>query len=125
MIKEIYTRTPDDPYYVEGIIDYSNEVESILSQIKLLLETQEGDVLGAYNFGTDLEYLIFNTKQNGEEIISKLHDKIDDFIYYNSDNISIDFAINFGDSGLGYDIAVLDIYINGQKSIGFLFDPQN
>ena len=36
MIKEIYIRTPEDPYYSEGIIDFTNEAEEIITQIKVL-----------------------------------------------------------------------------------------
>ena len=55
MIKEIYIRTPEDPYYSEGIIDFTNEAEEIITQIKILLGTAPGDVLCAPNFGVDLE----------------------------------------------------------------------
>ena len=68
MIKEIYIRTPEDPYYSEGIIDFTNEAEEIITQIKILLGTAPGDVLCAPNFGIDLEYLVFKTKKAAAEL---------------------------------------------------------
>ena len=118
MIKEIYTRTPDDPNFVPGVIDYSNEIESVVSQIKILLGTKEGDVLGSYNFGVDLTYLVFQTSINAIDLKQKIMDQIISYVYI-SPNISLDINIEFGQSGYGYDIALIDIIINGNKAIGF------
>lgn len=121
MVKEIYIRTPNDPNFVPNIIDYSNEVESTLSQLKMILGTNKGDVLGTYDFGLDLNYLVFGTKLPKEEIRQRLLDQI--VSYGNiSKNISLDIDINFGQSGYGYDYAIIDITINGKKTIGFLVD---
>ena len=123
-IKEIYIMDDKDPYYDDTIIDYQNEVESVISQIRMILGTLNGQVFGDYDFGIDLEYMVFNTKYASNKIMEKLNDEIDKYVYH-SDNISIYCDINFGDSGEGYDYAVLDIYINGAKSIGFLIDKND
>ena len=123
-IKEIYIRDDKDPYYDDTMIDYQNEVESVISQIRMILGTLNGQVFGDYDFGIDLEYMVFNTKYASNKIMEKLNDEIDKYVYH-SDNISIYCDINFGDSGEGYDYAVLDIYINGAKSIGFLIDKND
>ena len=121
MVKEIYIRTPNDPNFVPNIIDYSNEVESTISQLKMILGTNKGDVFGTYDFGLDLNYLVFGTKLPKEEIRQRLLDQI--VSYGNiSKNISLDIDINFGQSGYGYDYAIIDITINGKKTIGFLVD---
>lgn len=123
MIKEIYIRTKTDPYFEEGIIDYSNEVESVISKVRTLLGTKPGEVLGDYNFGIDLDYLIFNTKLPAAEIKRKIDDKLSTYVP-NTKNITISTEINFGKSGYGYDYAVIDIYINGTKSVGLLIDKE-
>ena len=123
MVKEIYIRTPNDPNFVPNIIDYSNEVESTLSQLKMILGTNKGDVLGTYDFGLDLNYLVFGTKLPKEEIRQRLLDQI--VSYGNiSKNISLDIDINFGQSGYGYDYAIIDIIINGKKK-GFFYGRIN
>jgi hypothetical protein len=123
-IKEIYIRDENDPHYDPTIIDYQNEIEYVISQIRVILGTQNGQVLGDYNFGIDLDYMVFNTKSSSKEVMSKLNDQINTYVNH-SDQVSIYCDINFGDSGLGYDYAVLDIYINGTKSIGFLIDKND
>ena len=63
MIKEIYTRSQNDNLYVD-ILEHNNDIESILSQIRLILGTRRGEVLGNYNFGCGIEDLVFSTKFN-------------------------------------------------------------
>ena len=123
-VKEIYIRDENDPYYDPTIIDYKNEIESVISQIRMILGTQNGQVFGTYYFGIDLEYMVFNTKFAANQVLDKLNDQINQYVYH-SDNVNISCNISFGDSGLGYDYAVLDIYINGVKSIGFLIDKND
>lgn len=123
MIKEIYTRAKDDPFYEKGVIDYSNEVEAVITKIRTLLSTKPGDVLGDYNFGIDLDYLIFNTKASAKDIKKKIDDKISTYIP-DTQNISVRTEINFGQSGYGYDYAVIDIYINGSKAVGLLVNKE-
>ena len=89
MIREIYTRTPDDPNFVPGVLDYSNEMESIISQIRILLGTKEGDVMGAYNFGVDLTYLVFKTSVNALDLKQKILDQIISYVHVGP-NVSLD-----------------------------------
>ena len=121
MIREIYIRDENDPYFNPTIIDYSNEVESVISQIRMILGTKNGDVLGSYDFGVDLEEMVFNTRFAADQVMEKVNDQIDKYVKHR-DQMYVYCDISFGDSGMGYDYAILDIYINGVKSIGFVID---
>ena len=121
MVKEIYIRTPNDPNYEEGVIEYSNEVESAISQIRMILETHNGEVLGAYNFGIDLDYLVFNTIRDSFSIEKEIQEQLSLYAHI-SKNLSVDVKVNFGNSNEGYDYAVVDVYLNGVKSVGFVVD---
>ena len=123
-ISEIYIRDKSDPYYDPKIIDYQNEIESVISQIRMILGTLPGQVFGDYSFGIDLEAMVFNTKYASDKIVEELNNQITKYVYHSS-MIGITCDINFGDSGMGYDYAILDIYINGAKSIGFLIDKND
>lgn len=121
MIKEIYIRTPEESVYDDTIIDYSNEVESALSQIRMILGTENGEVLGAYDFGADISYLVFNTNKNAMEVEEKIRNQIDAYANLGK-NITYGVDVEFGDSGEGYDYAVVNITLNGKKAIAFLID---
>lgn len=121
MVKEIYIRTPEDPNFVPNVLEYSDEVEETISQLRVLLGTKNGEVLGTYNYGIDLDYLVFNTRQAADGIKEKIKEQILSYVHI-SPNLSVDVDVNFGQSGYGYDYAVIDISINGIKAIGFLVD---
>jgi hypothetical protein len=121
MLKEIYIRDESDPFYDPNMIDYTNEVENVISQIRMILGTKPGEMLGDYNFGVDLEYIIFNTRKSAEELADKIREQINVYVHHSS-KISVDVDVNFGDSGRGYDYGIIDILINGSKAIGFLVD---
>ena len=89
----------------------------------MILGTRKGQVLGEYDFGVDLEYMVFNTRAAAGEVQSKINEQIYKYVKH-SDKIVISTDVNFGDSGMGYDYAVVDIYINGGKAIGFLIDKE-
>lgn len=121
MVKEIYIRTEDDPMYIPGLVDYSNEIESIISKVRMLLGTTPGEVLGDHNFGIDIEYLVFNTKVAAYDIKEKLNELILTYIPH-SDKVRLGVDINFGKTTKGNDFGIVDVYINETKAIGFLID---
>ena len=121
MIKEIYLRDETDPYYDPTMIDFANEVEDVITQIKMVLGTDPGQVLGDYEFGVDLDYMVFGTRKNAEQVTEQIRKQIQSYVKHGP-NISIDCQTNFGKDWKGRDYAIVDIYINGSKSIGFLVD---
>lgn len=123
MVKEIYTRNEKDPYYEDKVIDYSNEVESIISKVRMILGTSKGDVLGEPDFGSNIEDVVFNTKQSANKVRKDIDDQIQKYIPFTK-GLSISTEVNFGHSDNGTDYAVIDIFINGKKSVGFLVNKE-
>jgi hypothetical protein len=124
MVKEIYIRTEDDPMFIPGIIDYSNEIESIITKVKMLLGTVPGEVLGDSDFGIDIEYLVFDTKQSALDIKEKLNELLLTYIP-TSKNVTLNLDINFGKTANGNDFGIVDVYINEHKAIGFLVNKDD
>ena len=120
MVREIYTRTPDDPNYEGELLEFSDEIESILTQMRTLLGTNKGDVFGVHTFGIDLENAVFSTRKSAEQIIQELNSQINDYVYSGTHKTTAN--INFGHSAEGYDYAVVDIVIDGVKTLGVLVD---
>ena len=118
MIKDIYTRSPKDPNYVYGVLEHSDAIESIISKIKMILGTSQGQVLGDLNFGVGLEDLIFETRINKMELEEKIKSQIIQYIDESAD-YRIEPRVSFGKDNDG-DFAVIDIYINDQKIVGVL-----
>lgn len=121
MVHEIYTRANGDKYYEDHILEFTNEVEEVITQLRTLLTSHPGEVLGTYDFGTELDYYVFGTIRNAREITNDINELIRKFVYIGK-NMSVNTEINFGKDERNRDYAVLDVYINGAKSVGFLID---
>lgn len=118
MIKEIYTRSPDDPNYVFGIYEHEDPIETIITKIKMILGTIQGQILGDVNFGIGLEELIFETRINKLDLEEKINDQIYQYID-EAGEYKIRPSVSFGKED-GYDYCVVDIYINKSKIFGII-----
>ena len=98
-----------------------DEVERILTQIRVILGTKNGEVLGDPNFGVDIEQYVFSYGSKKKDIIRDIKNQINMYLYYDQDKYSIDFDLNYGKDFIDRsDYAVLDIIINQIKLQGIL-----
>lgn len=124
MLKEIYIRSDNDPYYDPRKLEFTDEMESAITQVRVILGTEKGDVLGVPNFGLNIEDYIFKTRMSAANICEELDNQLASYADFGP-NITVTTKLSFGDSGKGYDYGLLDIYINGDKTLGFLIDKDN
>jgi hypothetical protein len=59
ILRDFYTRTNEDPKYLEDRLEISDEIESAVQQVKMTLFTRKGEVLGEPDFGIDLDSYLF------------------------------------------------------------------
>ena len=59
-MREIYNRDPEDPEYNPYQLETTDPVEICIGQIKMMLLTNKGEVLGDPKFGLNMEDLVFN-----------------------------------------------------------------
>ena len=59
-LRDFYTRTNDDPKYLEDRLEISDEIESAIQQVKMTLFTKKGEVLGEPDFGINLDSYLFD-----------------------------------------------------------------
>lgn len=118
MLKDLYTRNPEDPNFQYGVMEHSDPIESIITKIKMILGTRQGQVLGDLNFGVGIEDLIFETKINKVQLEEKIISQFNQYIVETKD-FKIVPQISFGKED-GYDYAIIDVFINDQQTIGIL-----
>lgn len=118
MIKDIYTRIPDDPNYQFGVLEHSDAIESIVAKIRMILGTRQGQIIGDLNFGVGIEDLIFETRINKSQLEEKIKQQFSLYISETAD-FKIQPEVSFGKAD-GYDYAVIDIFIDEQKIVGLL-----
>lgn len=119
MARDIYMRDPQtDPNYKDGILEVSDEIEMLIAELKMMLYTNRGEVLGAPDFGANLEEMLFNFGLNEYSLKQMLRDQTAKFIP-RAMNYMVDFEVKFS-KGTVRDICLIDIFINNQPAFGVL-----
>ena len=113
----IYVRSETDPKYDPWQLEVYNELEELKSQIRILLTTSRGSVLGVPDFGLNLEDYLFTISANLEAIRKDIQSQIQAFCYV-PDGYSVRVDVNIVGALDGpYNILKIDIYINNKYSL--------
>lgn len=119
-MKDIYNRLPTDRAY-NIQLETSDEIEMILAQIKMVLGTKPGDILGEPYFGTDIKKYIFSLDYKQDEINQIVQEGILQNIVYDEAKYQVSVTVNFGkDHYAGSDYACIDIQINQRPCLGII-----
>lgn len=117
---DIYNRLPTDTTY-KFQIETEDEVEQLLSQIKMILGTANGDVLGDFYFGVNVKKFLFSFGYNKQELIDILKTAVLTNISYDTAKYSVNFSVDFGhDTTNASDYAVINVTINDIKYMGVM-----
>lgn len=117
---DIYNRLSSDQNYKRQV-ETEDEVEMILSQVKMILGTKPGDVLGAPYFGVNIKKYLFNLSYSQEEMTKIIREGILSSIQYDKNRYQVDVSIDFGKDRNNYsDYAVINVTINQIKRLGVL-----
>ena len=124
MIKEIYCKLPSDINY-QNKLETEDEAEQILQQIKMILGTKQGHVLGSYDFGIDLQRYLFQLRYSEQQMLYMVNAAIAKYVKFNTDKWTVYADISFGhDVSAAYEYAVIDIVINQKKCLGILVNQE-
>ena len=120
MIKEIYTiLTSDRNYKLQ--LDTNDEIVKILQQIRMVLGTRPGEVLGDINFGLNLNQYLFNLSYNQSEIRELVNNAVLTRISYDSTQYTVSVDVKFGQDHYNHsDYALIDIIINQKRCLGIV-----
>ena len=119
MLRDIYIRNPqDESYKGSDVIEFSDVYEEIITQIRVLLSTRKGEVVGNYNFGVGVEDLVFSTNLDTSAVESEINSQIALYISPAFPDYPISCKVGFGHHPEGWDYAIIDLYINGQRQVG-------
>lgn len=117
---DIYNRLSSDQNYKRQV-ETEDEIEMILSQVKMILGTKPGDVLGAPYFGVNIKKYLFNLSYSQEEMTKIIREGILSSIQYDKNRYNVDVSIDFGKDRNNYsDYAVINVTINQIKRLGVL-----
>lgn len=118
MGRDIYMRDPEDPYYKSNMLEVNDEIEMVIAQIKMLLFTRKGEILGAPDFGANLEEHLFTFSLNTYSLRTMLMDQTMKFIPL-ADKYRVTYDIKFA-KGTVRDICIIDVNMLGRPVFGVM-----
>lgn len=120
MIREIYTREPSDPNYVDHMLDVNDPIEEIVTKVRMILGTVPGEVLGFRNLGVDIEKLVFQTQKSAQNIEQEIFDSLNEYVNGMS-QLYVTVKVQFG-HGESSDYATIDVMVNDERVSGFVVE---
>lgn len=124
MRREIYCKLPTDLDY-EMKLELEDEAKQILQQIKIILGTKPGEVMGSPLFGIDIEKYLFRLNYNKDEIIEVINTELTSSLNYNPNKWELTVDVLFGHNADDpYDYACINISLNEQKCLGIIVNQQ-
>ena len=118
MITELYCRNVNDPGYNPNKLDTSDALEALLTKIRMIIFTTQGEVLGQPSLGLSLEEHLFEFNLNTAQLQNKFYGQLAAFVP-EAGLFNVEIAVAF-QPGEVRDFCYIDIYIDGSKYIGVL-----
>ena len=115
---DFYTRKEDLSKYVADILEITDEVSILITQIESVLFTQKNQVLGQQNFGINLENLLFTFKKNESELTSEIKNQIYAYCPL-AQKYNVDIDVSFKQTDVR-DIGLINIYIKDRRPFSIL-----
>ena len=77
---EIYNRDPGDPFYKSDVIEITDPIEICIGQLKMILLTIKGEVLGDPSFGLSLEELVFSMDLSEKALTDEINRHLQNYV---------------------------------------------
>ena len=119
-LKDFYMRSDGDPKYKKGILQVSDETEEAVSQIKMTLLTEKGEVLGEPEFGLDVNKYLFDFETDPFGLSNQATSQVERYVSASKfKNIEIKPSKFTDDRDRG--VFVLEVNINGDNPFGIFY----
>jgi hypothetical protein len=120
MLMDIYNRDPGSTNYDPTRLEVNDDLSELILKIENTLFTRRTEVLGAPNFGANLDDLIFSLVLNESLLANEINDQINSYCVPGYSKYRVETRVSFY-STIERDGALIDIFINDQRVIGALF----
>ena len=106
---EIYNREPGDPNYKSDVLETTDPIEICIGQLKMLLMTIKGEVLGDPSFGLSLEELVFSQELSQKSLTDEINLQLRNYVpmfFQMNGYFDVKFYV-----GTERDVVLFDFYI--------------
>lgn len=119
-IRDFYTKSIDSPNFDDTRIEVNDELSLLIIKIENILFTKPGSVLGDFNYGVDLDGLIFSLVLSESTISRRIENQIATYCLNGNSRYNVGVNVEFF-STPERNGAIIDININNKKVLGILF----
>lgn len=121
--KDLYLRAPGDPNYQEGIFESNDPIENAVQQIRMVLLTRPGEVLGE-DIGFNAEKYLFEFELGDvTPMESDANSQISEYVLFARPYAISANAFTMNDLSDPFRVGLgLNIKIDGQSAFATLFD---
>lgn len=116
--KDFYHRTPEDPNYQPQRIEERDEMQALVQQIKMVLFTRKGQVMGSPSYGVSIEDYLFRFGFGLPRVQTIIQEQINKFLPL-SHRYEVEIDIGYLSSdGEESNTVFIDIIINNERQFG-------
>ena len=119
-IKDFYSRDTKAPKYSEKRLEVDEALDDLIIKIENTLFTNKTEVLGAEDFGCDLDSLIFSITNNEDIIRNKIGQQIVEYCLTGYDGFRVDVHVKYFTTELRNG-CFIDIIVNDKRVVGVLY----
>ena len=121
--KDLYLRAPGDPNHQEGVFESNDSIENALQQVRMVLLTRPGEVLGE-DIGFNAEKYLFEFEFSSLEPMEKdANDQINEYVLFSKPYKITANGFTLDDIGDPYKVGLgLDIKVDGKSAFATMFD---
>ncbi len=114
-IRDFYTRTENDPKFREDQVEVYDELEACITQVRMTLLTNKGEVLGEPGFGLQITKYLFDFDLNPFQLSDDANSQIHKYVS-EARRRKIDLSPSFTTDDRDRKVYVLHINIDGENS---------
>ena len=119
-IRDFYSRDLDAPNYNATRLEVDDALDDLIIKIDQILFTRKTEVLGAPNFGANLDDLIFSLTSNEDMIRDTIGSQIVEYCLAGDDGFSVDVQVQYFQTATRNGCYV-DIFVNDRRVVGVLY----
>jgi len=114
-VRDFYTRTEADPKFRPDQVEVYDELEACITQVRMTLLTNKGEVLGEPDFGIQVEKYLFDFDLNPFQLSDEANGQVGKYV---SESKRRNITLNpyYIDDEKGNKQYVLNINIDGRNS---------
>ena len=119
-LRDFYSRDVTAPKYTDKRLEVDDAVQDLILKIENVLFTRKTEVLGAEQFGCNVDDLIFSLTNNEDVIRKTIGNQIVAYCLIGQDGLSVDVEVEFFMTQ-DHNGCLINIFVNDQRVIGVLY----